>query len=56
MKGRTSQAEEFPIFFLQETAGWVLMPRMPMTREQMKQPSCLRDFASCPIKSAQWES
>lgn len=55
MKRKTLQAEEF-IFFLQESGRWVLMPRMPLTREQMRQPSYLWDFPSSPVTSAQLES
>lgn len=40
MEERTLQTEELATFFLQETGRWVLMLRVPLAREQMRQP-CL---------------
>lgn len=34
------EAEELSTFFLQETVQWVLMLRMPLAKEQMRQ-TCL---------------
>ena len=56
MERKTLQAEEFSVFFLQESGRWVLMPRIPLTREQMRLPSYLWHFPSSPVTSAQLES
>lgn len=40
MEERTVQTEELSTLFLQETGRWVLMLRVPLAREQMRQP-CL---------------
>lgn len=41
MEGGTLQAKELSTFFRQETDRWILMLRLPLAREQMKQSSCL---------------
>ena len=56
LKGGTLQAEELSTFFLQETGRWVLMLRLLLGKEQMKQSSCLWAFAFCLMRSAHWEA